>query len=589
MTIPSAALPAPANIPVTRREIPRFRHLLKLTLSYFVSREWPIAIGLVALILTLTYGHVRGFVATAEWQKSLFDMLEDRNAAALPGIVMQILLIYAWIVSIAVVQSFLTRYLSIRWRSWLTDRYLGRYLDGNRAYEIEQDAVVDNPDQRISEDIRLFTTSMLTLVTGFFNFLFGTVSYTLLLLKQSETIHLPVFGTSIPIPADLVVFAYTGMGLFYIAIYFATKPLVRRTMRLQKVEADFRFMLATVRRSAEQIAFLRAMRGEFHRLTASFARIRRTYIEWMWAAAGLQAVQGVLGSLTSEVMPVLVTLPRYFAGSMTLGDVAMSRQVFTSLLSSMSWPTQAAATLAEMAATVNRLHLLDEATARPDLTSISVERRTGIAAGAMGLSLTLPTGEPLLQVDQWRVGQGERWAIVGENGGGKSTLARALAGLWRHGHGEVSLDEHKAMFVPQKLYMPDGTLKEVLAFPHDAADYTDEEVLNAMAVVGMAGAAPGLHEYRRWGDALSPGQQQLAAFARIVLQKPSLLFLDEATSALDPVNAVAMYDVLRRELPDLTLISIVHNERLLTYHDHLLTISNGVASISTVAANKERP
>jgi putative ATP-binding cassette transporter len=322
-------------------------------------------------------------------------------------------------------------------------------------------------------------------------------------------------------------------------------------------------------------------------LQIAFANIRRNFYQLMLANAGLSAGQDIY-QRTMQVVPLFLTVPKYFAGAITFGQVQGARDAFTQFAASLSYIVQAYPSIARQVANINRLKTLDDA--------IDYERPRGIgftpggtpdgvAISATGLMLRRPNGEPLMEVSDWTIRDGERWVIEGASGAGKTTLLRAIAGLWPDGAGQVAMTRRgAAMLVPQRLYLPIGTLKGAICFPDKPEDHDDAAIAELLKTVRLEAHVEAMHEPRMWQDELSPGEQQRVALARILLQRPSLLVLDEATSALDADNASHFYQAVLAAMPDTTIVSVVHDEKLASYHTHRLQLRQGHANPARIEA-----
>lgn len=576
MPLPSRIPPISSAEPPVGDAFSRQRHALWLITGFWRSRAsllcWPMLIALVGSQFTTVYLALW----SNDWDRRLGEVFEKRDGAAFPGLVVTFLLIHLVSGAAFVIQILLNGYTELRWRTWLTENYVGRWLRNTRYLRMERSALIDNPDQRIAEDIRDFAAKMLTTFTGIILAVTSVSSFAILLWRLSSTVRLAIGSMEVALPGDLVwaCLLYALLGSWLIAAL--GKPLIRRSMEQQHFEADFRFLLINIRRNAEQIAFARAASAERERLHRGFGKIYGNTMALIRAQITVSTGQKVYEGFGS-ILPLLLTLPRYFAGAITLGTLLQVRSACSAFLGSLAWFVQSFAGLAQLIAIINRLKGFDDALARPMPDGITFATH-GDDLHVANLDILLPSGEPLLHLDAWTIRPGERWAIRGPSGVGKSTLLRAIAGLWPASTGAVSLPETAdIMFLPQKPYFPVGSLREALAFPDPAATFTDEAYHRALTKANLQRLTGDLDHIRSWVDELSPGEQQRLGFARIFLHKPAVLFLDEATSALDPNNASAMYDLLAQNLPGLTLISIVHADFLSSLHDRILAIENGMA------------
>ncbi|CAN5351233.1 ABC transporter ATP-binding protein/permease [soil metagenome] len=595
-------MPSPANVEETRREAglqptqparERIAHAWRLSTRYFVSEDWKWAWFLVLCYCAIEVGTTYAFLLSNQWQREFYDAIEQRQG----GLFLPLVLMFAMIAAIEIGTMFAHNIvgwtLSMRWRKWLTNWYLGRWFARDRFYEIERLRLIDNPDQRIAEDLKEFTamgltygTSPLSIVIALLFSGVRAVAFGAILLETSSPLAIPLLGYSIPLPGgDLIWFSILYVVFGTVFITWIGKPFVRRRMREQHYEADFRSDLLHIRRNAEQIAFSGAQSIEQNGLRIAFENIRRNWYRLMLANAGLSAGQSVYQRVMN-IVPLFLTVPKYFAGAISFGQVQAARDAFTQFSSSLSYIVTAYPTTARQIANVNRLKALDDAIdhARPRGIGFTPGGTPeGIAISVVDLELRRPNGAPLLSVPDWTIRDGERWVIEGPSGAGKTTLLRAIAGLWPDGAGQVAMTRRgSAMLVPQRLYLPMGTLKNAICFPDRSEDHDDEAIAALLEKVRLSAHVDDIHQVRMWQDELSPGEQQRVALARILLQRPTLLVLDEATSALDADNAAHFYEAVRAAMPDTTIVSVVHNEMLAAYHTHRLLLQDRQATTAMI-------
>jgi putative ATP-binding cassette transporter len=550
--------------------------------SYWTSKDWKFAWTALFILIGLQFGTAYIFLAANRWERNFFDSIEQRNAAQFSALLFVFLGIMAMQVGAIVLEGWVERMLSIRWRSFQTERYIHRWMSRSRFLEIERLRIIDNPDQRIASDLDAITstTGILSIVLGFIGTTVSAITFILVLLETARPINFSLFGTPISIPGSTVWYASAYALIGSLIIVKVGKPYINAVMRQQHREADFRANLIHVRRNAPQIGLAGAVELERRSLMQSFAEVRRNFRSIILTTLGLSATQSIYERI-GTILPLFLMVPSYFSGAISFGQVMGARDAFQRLVGQLSYFVQAYPRIGAQLANLNRLKELDDA--------IDFERPRGIHIGAAalvsgrvmetdGLVLHLPDGTPLATIGNWHVEVGERWAVCGASGAGKSTLLRAVVGLWPDGQGSVSTAlDTVAMFVPQRLYLPVNSLKAAICFPDLAENHTDETIIGLLDRVRLGHLAGQLYVSRFWQEELSPGEQQRVALARILLHRPTVLFLDEATSALDPVNARYFYECLDRDLPSTTLISIVHDERLLTHHNRCLTIDDGHA------------
>ena len=546
----------------------RWRHFIRLVGSYWLSEDWKFAWAALAVNIAMAFTGVYSFVLMNRWQGNFFDAVGAANGRAIPGLLIDFLIALAVGIGYSSVASVAEGYLAIRWRNWLTNRYMERWLRHQRFHDIERARLIDNPDQRIAEDIDLLTTGGFRIFSSFLLAVTSAVTFGMVLWTLSGVIAFTIAGHVVALPGTLV-WAALAYALFSGLIIVAVgKPLIRRTMRQQHYEADFRFNLIHVRRNSEQIAFAGSSSTEWRGLTQAFLLIRQNFTRLVWIRTGVDAVQRSISNV-SDVVPVLLMMPRVIAREVTLGPVMQARDAYSQFGSAVNWLIQAYPSIAAMIANINRIKALDDAIDNPRPYRIGRTLHDAPTIAARDLTLELPNGQHLLTVGDWTIEPGERWTIQGPSGTGKSTLLRALAGIWPDGGGEVaSPGDKRIMFVPQRAYFPIGTLKDAVCFPGNANATDDAAIVALLDLCRLSHLSDILHEIKPWADVLSPGEQQRLAMARILLHRPDYLFLDEATSALDVDNAAHLYASIIERLPGLTLVSVVHAEALHRFHTH---------------------
>jgi putative ATP-binding cassette transporter len=570
----------------------RWRHAWSLFSGYWTSNDWKFAWFALLALLLFQFGTAYVLVRMNRWEQSFFDSIEQRNVTAFSALIFVFLTILVAQVAMIMTEGLLDRLLSIRWRTYLTERYLDRWLARERYVEIERLHIIDNPDQRIAEDLERITNHGL----GVLNFVFRligsmvtAISFAVILLETAEPIRFSAFGATVSIPGSTVWYAVAYALVSAIIAIKVGQPFIRASMRQQHREADFRAGLIHVRRNAPQIGMANAVSIERLSLSRAFAEVRRNFRTVILTSLGLTATRSVYERV-GTVLPLFLLVPRYFAGAITFGQLMGARDAFQRLALQLGYFVQSYELIGLQVSYFNRVKGLDHAIDHARARGIAFGARTapGLAMVASGLVLHHSNGTALATIGDWQVRTGERWALAGPSGTGKSTLVRALAGLWPDGRGSVTLaDRTRAMFVPQRLYLPLGTLKAAICFPDHAEAHQDAAVIAMLDQVRLTHLAGDIQVLRSWQEELSPGEQQRVALARILLHRPTLLVLDEATSALDADNARHFYACVRRSLPEATLISVVHDEALIDHHTHLLTLDGGRAHVAVLGG--ERP
>jgi len=541
---------------------------------FWASQErWP-ARGLLALIVAMNLAIVYIDVRINSWSAQFYNALESKDTAHFGPLLLTFTGLALCYIVLAVYALYFKQMLGFRWRRWLTTDYLRRWLGDHAFYRIERDRLADNPDQRIADDLQALATTTLALSLDLLSTVVTLVSFVVILWSLAGPLLAHVAGHAITIPGYMVwaAAAYALLGSF--AMQKFGRPLVGVNYQQQRVEANFRFGLVRLRENAESIALYDGARAEAANATTLFERIRDNWQLVMRYTKRLTLVNSLYAQI-AVVLPIALAAPRYFAGAFTFGVLMQVSRAFGTVSDSMSWFINSYATLAEWRATVNRLCEFRDLLEAPPPEAGAIELRLadGGAVETHGLQLTLPNGQLLVRVPDLRIARGEHWLVRGPSGTGKSTLLRALSGLWHFGSGSIVRPKAHVLFVPQRSYLPLGSLRAALAYPGAAADHGDAAYQEALSAVGLASLGVSLDEEAHWSNRLSPGEQQRLAFARVLLQRPELLVLDEATSALDPAAEHALYTLLLQRLPEVTLISVAHREALQVFHPHTVDLA----------------
>ena len=551
--------------------------LWKLTAPYFWSEERWSARGLLAIIVGSGVLLVYLLKLLNEWNARFFNALEDKNFEAFWAELRYFVIVALIYIVVAVYRLWFRQMLQIRWRRWLTEVYYRDWLAERTYYRMElAGAAADNPEQRIEEDCNKFTDRTLVILLDLLSEVLTLVTFTSMLWGLSGSITLPIFG-GLVIPGYMmwVAVAYAAIGSWL--TYKIGRPLVRVNFDLQRYNADFRYRMVRVRENAESIALYRGEPDEKRRLDGAFGRIFGTWWDFMRYNKRLTWFTEFYGQ-AAAVFPFVVASPRYFSGEIPLGVLTQTAGAFARVQGSLSWFVDVWPTLAEWKATIDRLTTFGEsmeAARRVTAASsgFSIERAAGAPLQLDDVEVALPNGRILLAKVDLEIRPGDRVLIQGPSGSGKTTLFRVLAGLWPYGRGTIRLPKDaRVLFLPQKPYLPVGTLREALCFPERPEVYDLIAMSEALRATGLEHLADRLDEERAWSPVLSPGEQQRLAVARAILLRPDWLFLDEATSALDAAMETRLYKLLRERLPETAIVSIAHNPSVVAFHDRRLVI-----------------
>ncbi|MDN7719395.1 ABC transporter ATP-binding protein/permease [Burkholderia gladioli] len=555
---------------------------------YWVSSEWKLAwsllIAIIAMNLTVVWINVR----LNAWNGAFYNALQQKDAAQVPHLLM-IFAGYAFsFIIIAVYSRYLRQLLGFRWRQWITTQALDDWFGDRAFYRIERDRLADNPDQRITDDLNSLATSTLSLTLDLLSTVVTLFSFIVILWSIAGAATISLGGTSFVIPGYMVWAAaiYALIGSY--VTYKAGHPLVSITYQQQRVEADLRFGLIRIRENAEQIAFYDGMSRERQGALDLFGHIRENWRRVMSITKRMTFVISFYAQL-ANIFPIAVASPRYFAGAYSFGVLMQIVGAFGTVSDSFSWFVNSYGTLVDWRATVNRLrefkrvtrasHLKESMSPATEHGGINLHYVDAQNLVTHGLRLALPDGKPLSRIEDISIEPGSRWLVRGPSGAGKSTLMRAMAGLWPFGEGAIDAPVGAAMmFVPQRSYLPIGTLKGALAYPSAVERFSDEDCRAALRDSGLEDYAGRLEESGHWTQILSPGEQQRLAGARVLLHKPDFLFLDEATSALDAENEAHLYGLLAARLPGAAIVSIAHRESLAQFHDRTLEVRRDEAA-----------
>jgi putative ATP-binding cassette transporter len=554
----------------------------RIAVPYFRSEDKWAGRGLLAAVIAIELALVGIDVLINQWQNRFFNALQERNWDSFVREIGIFTILAFCAIGLAVYQLYLNQWLQIRWRRWMTTKYLGEWLHDANHYRMQlQGDAADNPDQRITDDVKLFVERTLDIGVGLLSSVVTLASFVVILWGLSAAAPLHIFGNEFAIPGYLVwgalIYAIFGTAL----TQWIGSPLVNLDFQQQRFEADFRFNLVRVRENAEQIALLQGESAERQRLSERFGRV---VDNWYGIMSRTKRLTAFTTSYTQAaiIFPYILVSPAYFANKIQLGGLQQTASAFDSVRRALSFFVSIYRTMAEWRAVVARLDGFEMAIAsaaklatHPD--SIAVVSSTGSdAIDLQQLLVRLPNGAPLVSAESFSLRNNERVLVTGPSGAGKSTLFRAIAGVWPFGTGSIAIPAKATlMMLPQRPYFPVGSLQAAIVYPAEPGAFGSDRVRDVLIAVGLPQLASKLDEEAHWNRTLSLGEQQRLGIARALLHAPRYLFLDEATASLDETSEAALYRLLEEKLPATTIVSIGHRSTLEAFHQRNVVLVHG--------------
>jgi vitamin B12/bleomycin/antimicrobial peptide transport system ATP-binding/permease protein len=538
---------------------------------------WPLS-GAVLLIVVLNLGTLYGMNL---WNRGIFDALDMRDSQR----VLEYALIYfpllAASVFLAVMQIYVRMTLQRRWRAWLNDHLVGRWLANGRYYQLNLvQGDHQNPEFRIGDDVRIATESPVEFTTGMISAFLSAATFIAVLWTIGGTLEFTIGKVHFAIPGFLVVAAVLYSVIASGSMVLIGRRFVRVSEDKNQAEAEYRYVLTRLRENGESIALIRGEDEERAGVDRSLKTVLRT-----WRDICAQTMKTTIVSQTSgyvaPILPVLLCAPKYLDGSMSLGQIMQAASAFTIVQAAFNWLVDNYPRLADWTASARRvstlmlsLDALERAEDGEGMTRIVRSHDGETAALTLrDLSITLDDGTAVVDEAEVAIMPGERVLIAGDSGTGKSTLIRAIAGLWPWGEGRIEVrKDAKMVFLPQRPYIPIGSLRRAATYPDAAESRSASDVADAFKRVGLDHLIPRLDEEAPWDQTLSGGEKQRLAFARIVLQDPDIIVLDEATAALDPQSQNRLMELLVRQPEHTTLISVGHRPELELFHTRKIVL-----------------
>lgn len=551
----------------------------RLLKGYWMSKEKWRALGLLGVVIVLNFAAVYVLVLLNQWYNTFYNALQNYDQASFWPLIGQFGGLALIHIAIAVYVIYLRQMLQIKWRQWMTAEYLTNWLQKQTYYKMQllNDAT-DNPDQRISEDINQFTTLTLGLALGFLKQVTMLGAFIVILWNLSGVISVPIGDREFTVYGYMV---WLSIAYAVVGTYLTAKignPLVRLNYDQQRYEADFRFNMVRVRENSESVAFFGGEAVEHKGFLGRFSHVFTNYWSLMKYEKRLTWFTSSYGQL-AVIFPLLLAAPRYFSGAMQLGGLIQTSSAFGKVQDALSFFVDSYTSIAQWIAVVKRLtgfveHMEDVNSLETKVTIANANIKSLVVKD---LNVALPNHTVLVKELSLQIEAGDKILITGASGCGKSTLLRTISGIWPFGEGSILIPQGELrLFLPQKPYLPLGTLRETLLYPSEVRNISDAEIKTVLDSCNLGDLKEKLDDTEDWARILSLGEQQRIAFARVFIIKPKWVFLDEATSALDEATEQSMYQMMIKMLPNTTIISIGHRSTLLAYHQKRLQLaSNG--------------
>jgi putative ATP-binding cassette transporter len=561
----------------------------QLISPYWRSEEKYKAGSLLILILAINLGYVYAGVSLNAWGAKFYDAIQQLAQATFISQCYAFLGLVAIVVPIFIANEYFTSLLGFNWRKWLTKYYLNRWMDKAVFYRLSlQDNKVDNPDQRLSQDLSSFATGVLMMTISFFKEILNLGSFIFILWTISGALQFSLLDKTFTIPGYMVwaVLIYAAIGTY--GVYKIGRPLFHLDFENERAEANFRYQLIRFRERAEEIALYQGEKTEFINFRQSFnfvyENFRKIINRKLYVSSWINSYNNL-----STIFPILVMAPRFFSGALTFGVLMQIGSAFSQVQNSLSIIVANFDGIASLIATSNRIlgfseHMekMEASLLNPSSPTIELLTHSEDTLILDNLKLKTPNNQLLIENLNLTIQKGEKVLLMGRSGLGKSTLLRAMAGLWSFGEGKIKLPANQKLFlVPQRPYMPLGTLRQGLFYPGIERDISDAKLLEILMACRLDHLAPQLDHYKDWGFQLSMGEQQRIIFVRAILHEPAWLMMDEPSANMDKETEMQVYLALHHYLPESTIITIGHSPNLRAFHSRILELGLDNVNLET--------
>ena len=552
---------------------------------------WIMTISLIVLVVLQLIASYRINV----WNRDIFDALEKKDGAAVAYQAWLFIPLAVFSITVAILVVWARMRIQRRWRAWMTEHVGDRWLNDGRYYQLNLVAGEHkNPEHRLTEDMRIATEAPVDLATGILTAFLTSATFIGVLWFVGGDLTIDWNGGEITIPGYLVISVVIYCLIISSSMLLIARSFVPTAERKNQAEAEFRYALTRLRENGESIAILGGEEEEraglaklLSNVVRAYGKLAGQYMRTMFVSHG--------NYIIASVVPIILCAPKYLAGTMTLGQVMQATAAFIQVQYAFNWIVDNYPRLAEFTASARRVANLIVSLDHLDQSDLTAIKRNEISEGAAirlkDVSVELTDGTVVIDDADVVVQLGEKLLLAGDSGSGKSTLVRAIAGLWPWGEGEISLKPGaKLLMMPQRPYVPLGTLRRAATYPQAADSIDDAELKKALETVGLEHVIERLDEEEvAWDQVLSGGEKQRLAFARLLLEKPDIVVMDEATSALDTASQAKLMEMIGKELPEIAIISVGHRAELEAFHDRKLNLVRHKGGSRLVAGDITAP